>query len=49
MEVVAALDAAKLSDRQAVHILMACADAIGVNLSSAVLSRSSIDSDKNSE
>ena len=35
-------DAAKLSDRQAVHILRACADALGVNFSSAVLSRSSV-------
>ena len=38
----AALDAAKLSDRQAVHILTAYADALGVSLSSTILRRCSI-------
>ena len=38
----AAFEPAKVSDRQVVDILMTCADALGVSLLSAVLSRSSV-------
>lgn len=38
----AALDDAKVSDRKSVHIIMAAAEALGVNVSELVINRTSI-------